>query len=298
MPNSIPDAVKQDLCRESVLTWEKEVQIFVTETMRLVGAEMAKVLDTAFAGLQKRAVFRQAKVHLNDFLKEHAEDLRSKLVYAFQLESYQLYTLNEQFFQLNQEGELRELMRHRHHYRWLAYTKDESNKRPTPLEEMDADERQKEASQMAKDAAKLGRDPYQQELEVCSYVRGYYLTAAARFIDNTSLHIVSGLFPNVANKITSDMYLDDKLGLLSQPDRAAFDRLMEEEPKTAELRSQLKDDKKKFDKAMESILTLEKTAQAHSEDIDDEVDDYMELDDDGLVMMSGALHGSSIYGED
>jgi hypothetical protein len=280
MPNSIPDAVKQDLCKESVRTWEKEVQIFITETMRLVAAEMAKVLDVAFAGLQKRAVYREAKVHLNDFLKEHAENLRSRLMYAFQLEGHQLYTLNEQFFQLNQESELRELMRHRHHYRWAAFTKDESNTRPKALGEMNADEKKKEAATMDDQAKKMGRDTFQQELEVCAYVRGYFLTAASRFIDNTSLHIVSGLFPTVASQITSSMYLDTKLGLVDLPDRTVFNRLMEEEPKTAELRAQLKEDKKKFDKAMESILALEQTAQTAHEDIVGGMDDFMEVDDD------------------
>jgi hypothetical protein len=255
----------------------------------------------AFAGLQKRAVFREAKVHLNEFVKEHTEDLRTKLMYAFQLESHQLYTLNEQFFQLNQESELRELVRHRHHYRWLAHTKDESNMRPKALEEMSADEKRKEAATMDDQVKKMGRDPFQQELEVCAYVRGYYLTSAARFIDNTSLHIVSGLFPAVANQITSSMYLDTKLGLMEQPDRTLFDRLMEEEPKTAGLRTQLKEDKKKFDKAMESILALEKTAHTSQEDMVDGMDDYMEVDedddDDGLVMMSGTLNDSSMYGQ-
>lgn len=73
---------------------------------------------------------------------------------------------------------------------------------------------------------------------------------------------------------------------------------MEEEPKTAELRNQLKEDKKKFDKAMESILALETSAIAAQEDILEGMDDYMEVeDDDGPIMMSGALNGSFMYGE-
>lgn len=175
MPNSISDSVKQDLCKESVVTWEKEVHIFVTDTMRLVGIEMARVLDVAFAGLQKRSVYRESKVYLNDFLKQHAEDLRSKLIYAFKLESHQLYTLNEHFFELNQESELRELMRHRHHYRWMAHVKDDSNTRPRPLTEMNADEKKKEATVMDEQVKRMGRDLFQQELEVCAYVRAYYL---------------------------------------------------------------------------------------------------------------------------
>jgi hypothetical protein len=67
---------------------------------------------------------------------------------------------------------------------------------------------------------------------------------------------------------------------------------MEEEPKTAELRSQLKTDRKKFEKAMESILALEKSAgTARNGGGGDE-----EMDFDGDILMGpGSPVGESNY---
>lgn len=52
---------------------------------------------------------------------------------------------------------------------------------------------------------------------------------------------------------------------------------MEEEPKTADLRKQLKEDKKKFDKAMDCILALEKSASGTAEE--SETDGFEDQDD-------------------
>lgn len=68
---------------------------------------------------------------------------------------------------------------------------------------------------------------------------------------------------------------------------------MEEESATAETRAQLKEDKTKFDKAMESILALEKSVARKPHD-DDE--DYEEMDLDGDVPMTpGSALGQSVY---
>jgi GTP-binding protein EngB required for normal cell division len=295
MPNSIPDTVYTFLCQESVQHWGKVIQLFVADTMKLVYAEMHKALDIAFASLKKRTAYREARIHLDAFLKTHQETLMQQLSYAYKLERHQLYTSNQKFFEINQESELRELQRHRHHYRWLSHTGQQSIDRPRPIEQLSEEEKREEATRVNKEGPKMGPDPFSQELQVASYVRGYYLTAAGRYIDNASLHMISGMFPAVAKDI--NFHLDKKLGLVNQPDRALFDRLMEEEPTTADRRNQLKEDKKKFDKAMESILALEMSANIARDE--GEGDDYMmDIGGGDPAMMSGALNGSSIYGLD
>ena len=80
-------------------------------------------------------------------------------------------------------------------------------------------------------------------------------------------------------------------------DRALFDRLMEEEAATADKRAQLKEDKNKFDKAMQSILALEasvsaRTATAH--DDGDGEDEDMDYDGD-VTMTPGSPHRQTGY---
>jgi len=55
---------------------------------------------------------------------------------------------------------------------------------------------------------------------------------------------------------------------------------MEEEAKTADLRKQFKDDKKKFDEAMDCILALEKSVSgpSHNSDVEDFLNDDVDVD--------------------
>lgn len=71
---------------------------------------------------------------------------------------------------------------------------------------------------------------------------------------------------------------------------------MEEEPKTADLRKQLKDDKKKFDEAMACILALEKSAGAPDDDTD--ADNLLDTQDDLVLDLEPSNTGAaSEFGE-
>jgi len=217
VPDSIPEGVYQYLCTESVQPWIRPVTAFMKETTKLVNAELHRALESAFAVLKKRCVYREARTHLDAFLKAHRDTLANQLNYALTLERRRMYTKNDSFFAINKEAELRELKRHRHFYRFVAMGQQAGPgdaQRPRLLKDMSAEEIQQEEARMAKEAPKMGPDPFSQEIDVAAYTRGYYLTAASRFIDYVSLHILSGMFPTVAESIQH--YLDKKLGLMDQ----------------------------------------------------------------------------------
>jgi hypothetical protein len=69
---------------------------------------------------------------------------------------------------------------------------------------------------------------------------------------------------------------------------------MEEDPATADKRAQLKEDKNKFDKAMESILALEKSVSARTAHNDGEGEEEMDFDGD-ISMTPGSPLGRSMY---
>lgn len=69
---------------------------------------------------------------------------------------------------------------------------------------------------------------------------------------------------------------------------------MEEESATADKRAQLKDDKHKFDKAMESILALEKSVSARTAHNNGEGDEDMDFDVD-ISMTPCSPLGQSMY---
>jgi hypothetical protein len=71
---------------------------------------------------------------------------------------------------------------------------------------------------------------------------------------------------------------------------------MEEEASTADKRAQLKEDKNKFDKAMESILALEASVSARTAHNDDDGEGDEEVDLDGDISMTpGSPLGQSMY---
>jgi hypothetical protein len=57
----------------------------------------------------------------------------------------------------------------------------------------------------------LGKDPFETEIGVAAYVRGYYKTAALRFIDSVCLSIHGKLFRNARKEIF--YFLEQQLGL-------------------------------------------------------------------------------------
>jgi hypothetical protein len=214
MPNTVPHEVYEFLCMEAVKPWTKPLSIFMNDTMKLLQGEVNKHLEIAFSGLRKRLVFRESKAHLAAFIKGHRETLTTQLMHAYKLETHRLYTVNNDFFNFNLESEKRLLARHRHYYRWAAMMNSTQQMEPLkPIEKLSDEEKLQEQNRTAKEAMKLGKDPFAQELDVAAYVRAYYLTAALRFIDNVSLHMTSGIFPDVAESV--NFHLDTKLGLLN-----------------------------------------------------------------------------------
>jgi hypothetical protein len=180
--------------------------------MKLLQEEITKILDQAFSKLRKRAIYREAKSLVNAFLDEHRDRILCRFNYTHKLEAHALYTLSDETFERNRETERRILLRHRHHYRWVAHT-GQTGDRIRPWELLTEEERIQDQARMQKEALKLGKDPYEKELEVAAWVRGYYLTAANRFVDNICMHIASGLFPDLSESVGT--FLDTKLGLVN-----------------------------------------------------------------------------------
>ena len=58
----------------------------------------------------------------------------------------------------------------------------------------------------------LGRDPFQNEIELAAYVRGYYKTASLRFADNICQTIQGNIFAKVQKEVRQQL-LENRLGL-------------------------------------------------------------------------------------
>ena len=215
---------------------------------------------------------------MQSFIKEHMDKQALRLSELYLAETYDLHTINLDAFERYKTQEAEILNRARYFMRLRARSPENWEKEMKPPEKMTEEEKAKESKEMAAELAKMGEDPFRQEMDVAAYVRGYYLTAALRFVDSVALSINSRLFREVVEKL--DLYLDQKLGIIGASgkygdissevekeltlypttDRNVYDRLMSEDDATARKRDVLKDEKSKFEKAAESISELERAS--------------------------------------
>jgi hypothetical protein len=200
---------------EAARTWSPCLQVFITRTFELLRREIMGKLDSSFGHIKNTMVYKESRRHMSAFVQRLQDDLSSQLRLIYDLECSRLFTKDDDTQKRHKANEYKILARHRHHFRWAAHIGVDDPGALPKMEQLTEDELKTEAARMEKEAAKMDRDPFEQELDVAAYVRGYYLTAANRFTDTVALHIMSGLFPRVSSVI--DTYLHKELGLLDGP---------------------------------------------------------------------------------
>ncbi|KAF3351970.1 hypothetical protein VDGD_05370 [Verticillium dahliae] len=285
MPNIVPSEVYNDLCKLAVKHWNHPMLVFLEAVMSHLQVIVNQALDQAFGKLKRRLVFKDSKRHMEAFLSSRRSKALEFLTELYEMESYQLFTINHDAFTLYEQEEGRLLKRYRHYVRWQAFVgeKCESSDKTaashfnSDWDRMTPDQRASEQRRHDAELIKMGPDPFEKELKVAAYVRGYYRLAALRFAETTTLYVTSRMFPSIVKEL--DMYLETQLGLMGAGPEA-FDRLMDEEETTARKRQTCKLTVEKLKKAMDSINELER----ETEDVDmamDGANDMGGLDDGG-----------------
>lgn len=246
--------------------------------MSTLRRELDDSLKDSFRELAKRQVFTQAKHLTHEFLKEHELSVREQLERIYEMETRKAFTMDEDTFRRHRTHEAHMLRRNRHFLRFKHAMNDTSYARLPDWDKMTTEDRKKEEALAQKQAAQLGDDPFEAELNVASHVRGYYLTAAMRFIDIVAMHIDSGLFPDLQAHI--EHYLERRMGLDQIGIGAeVFVNLMEEEQSTAEKRVRLKSEQQRFEMAVREIHELNETVTRESTNSGSAVDGGMDEDD-------------------
>ncbi|KAL2257177.1 hypothetical protein VTK26DRAFT_555 [Humicola hyalothermophila] len=251
----VSTTVYQPLFIEAATAWAPHLERFIEATIAFLQREVFAILDTAFADLKNRAVYKESFRHMKAFIETHKKELRDQLMLLYKLETKRLYTTDAVSLKHNKAAELEILVRHRNLFRIAAYNGEELGPIPK-VDELTEEELRQEAARMEKELKKFGPDPFEKELAVAAYIRGYYLTAANRFVDYVSIHVMAGLLPQVAATIKT--YLHDKLGLVHRSTtRETIDRLMSEGPEIEQKRRDLRVEMEKFNGAMAIIVNLE-----------------------------------------
>jgi hypothetical protein len=259
-PGLVSASVYEPLYTEAAKSWAPHLEWFINNTFAFLQAEIFTILDSAFSHLKNRAVYKESVDHMRVFIETQKAELRQQLQYIYMLEAQRLFTKDEEALERHKAAEMKILVRHRNHFRIAAHNGEELCSVPK-MEELTDEERRQEEIKMAKELKNLGPDPFEPELAVAAYIRGYYLTAANRFVDYASIHVMSGLLPRVASVI--ETYLHEKLGLTSHvTTQEVLDRLMSEGPEIEQKRRDLRAEKETLDGAMDIIVNLERREAA------------------------------------
>ncbi|OHE97501.1 dynamin family protein [Colletotrichum orchidophilum] len=253
MPSIVPDEVYEDLCKQAVKAWNQPMETFLQETMSCLQRIIDYALSQAFGALMKRLIFKQSTNLMNEFLRERRSETMSFLKAIYDMETFQLFTVNQKAFADYERSESRVLTRYRHVMRWQAFSGDAFEFHD--WDQMTPEQRTNEQRKHNIELGKMGPDTFDKELKVAAYVRGYYMLSALRFADTVCLSVTSRMMPKIVQDL--DFFLEENLGLIGGRDETVFTRLMEEDEATARKREQLKNELEKFKKALDSITTNE-----------------------------------------
>ncbi|KAJ4160292.1 hypothetical protein NW754_003418 [Fusarium falciforme] len=236
VPDIITEEVYNDMCREAIQPWDGPMKAFLNEVMNLLSTMLESALEVSFARLNKRLIYKECRKILTEYLDERRHETLGALDVVYRLETYGLFTVNQEAFRRYQKDEQILLTRYRHQMRMLAAGYGDGRP-PVPWESLTDEKRIQDERRREADLAKLGPDSFERELEVVAYVRGYYRLAALRFADAVALHITNGMIPHIQRHLP--YHLDRKLGLGGHDSTSVYERLMAEDSATATRREVL-----------------------------------------------------------
>lgn len=277
MPGRITPEVYSSLALEGLKPIELPMMTFLLETQKLIHKELNDALKGSFSGLQNRVIFQECRKHLKAFLHKHTEDTRIHMARCYRVETTQITTFDHESLKRFEEADHMTLTRYRHKQRMIMYgdvkALAEKDKPVREWNSMSEAERDADTKRRAAEVQKIGTDRFAKEIEVISYVRGYYRLAAQRFVDNVIQSVFCLMIPTMKEELS--VFLDEQLGLIGNVPDQTYERLMEENPETSAKRETLRREKAKFEQALNSINALKRG------DIDED-DDTQDIAMDGV----------------
>ena len=258
IPSVVDLRVHRELCKEAVGTWEGPTRTFLDLVMKMVQGIIEAGLRDSFMSLQRRAVFGECKTAMERFLVNQMAETEQLLRKELSFHTRKVFTVNKEDLDRLWKTEKDSLHHYRHYMRWRAYTSASGQAiQYTGLDQVPQDKRSAEERERRDQLAKMGKDPFEEEINVFAYVRAYYRLAVARFIDSASLILYSDMLPAIEEKLVNELYLARELGVIPHPGQGIYQELMKEEDWIITKRMELKRDIQRFKSAMDSIGQLE-----------------------------------------
>jgi hypothetical protein len=257
IPSVVDLRVHRELCKEAVKPWEGPTVMFLDIVMKMVQDIIDAGLRVSFQDLQRRAIFEKCKQAMERFLLDQRIETEKLLRKELSFHSRKVFTVNKEDLDRLWKDEKDNLHHYRHYMRWKMYTS--TVKQPNdyvPLDLIPQERRGAEEREHRDQVARMGKDPFEEELNVYAYVRAYYRLAVARFIDSVALILYSDMVPAVEEKLADQLYLAQEIGVIP-PQEGVYEELMKEQDWITAKRQDLKREIERFQSAMGSIAHLE-----------------------------------------
>lgn len=194
--------VLTQLCLKSVGPWKAPCERILILTLRMLRQSARDSLDHTFAKWQQTQLYQQSVDLLTKFFDDLELSQKEALERLYFLEANNDFTVNNAAKELYKSEEAAGIRKLRQAVRAREVVSMSGRK-------FKDDDARKAAEKIAEQG--LLPDPFNQELDVAAYVRGYYKTAALRFVDSVCLSIHGGLFHDVREKI--NFFLETQLGV-------------------------------------------------------------------------------------
>ncbi|KAI1155192.1 P-loop containing nucleoside triphosphate hydrolase protein [Nemania diffusa] len=251
----VPLQVHETLCLKAVSRWEKPLELYIDKITTMLITAVTKALEVSLKDFSKRLIYKKCREFVEALLMEKVANQRGRLLGQYKNETYQAVTINEIGLNHSKAKEKEVLENQRLFTRAKAAGLIDEDRQFKRDEKMSPEEKAEQSKLLQKCQAQLPEDEFKRELDIAAKVRGYYLTAATRFVDGVSMDINSQLFRSFRDGAL-DGYLERMLGLFPYSPET-YTRLMEEDEATAQNREQLRKELHKLETALKIILKLE-----------------------------------------
>jgi len=212
VPDFVSHKVREDFALDAIEPWNLPLATFIENTFTMLRSQILSTLSSILEKHQNTSLLKRSQDFIEEFLKKHEDQQRATLMEFYETEKSGLFTINVDAFNQHKSEALKALRTHRRNRRLDCYVaknfqtgrfKDDG----TGTKEAAAREKfKKEITDTM-----LGPDPFETELDVAAYIRGYYDTARLRFTDFVCANMKSRYFQKIAKEI--DYLLERKFEL-------------------------------------------------------------------------------------
>ncbi|KAI9645108.1 hypothetical protein NHQ30_005842 [Ciborinia camelliae] len=215
LPDMVNTPVYKHFCEKSVKGWLQPTQLLLMGVIDLLRSEIQKIVVKNLGPYQQTGLYRESTEIITKWIdKELLINQRDALDALYGLETYTPFTINQEGIQKRKQIEKLELQQLRHRVRAIRWVEKEiycghKKMKAKPAErEAYYQEKKKAVEQVTPE--QLGKDPFEKEIDVAAYIKGYYVVAANRYIDSVCISVNNRLFRHVKEKVED--LLENELG--------------------------------------------------------------------------------------